>query len=247
MRARGLLRAYPGAPEQATLRDVQHALARERGHESWIALTRAVADGSAARDTTDRAARRGWQRRRRRRRRDPRRASRHSSTSAGRCPAIPGLRTALHFGVGHEAVVRTLLERGADPNIRDEGDNAYPDSLRRRARRPRRRQAAHRTRRGSDRRRHRRTNSTCSAGRSVSTTRPTWTSRATCSRTAPATRCSRRSRMGDAGVVRELATVGRRSEPADGSDESSPHARCTSPSSRSSRGARRADRTWCRT
>jgi len=30
--------AYPGAPEPPTLRDVQHALARERGHESWIAL-----------------------------------------------------------------------------------------------------------------------------------------------------------------------------------------------------------------
>ena len=37
-----------------------------------------------------------------------------------------GLRTALHFGSGHEPVVRLLLERGADPNIRDEGDNAYP-------------------------------------------------------------------------------------------------------------------------
>ena len=37
-----------------------------------------------------------------------------------------GLRTALHFGVGHEPVVRALLERGADPNIRDEGDNAFP-------------------------------------------------------------------------------------------------------------------------
>jgi ankyrin repeat protein len=36
------------------------------------------------------------------------------------------LRTALHFGVGHEPVVRLLLERGADPNVRDEGDNAIP-------------------------------------------------------------------------------------------------------------------------
>ena len=33
-----LIRAYPAAAERATLRDVQHALARERGHESWIAL-----------------------------------------------------------------------------------------------------------------------------------------------------------------------------------------------------------------
>ena len=39
-----LERAYPGAQEQPTLRDVQHALARERGHDSWIALLRAVAD-----------------------------------------------------------------------------------------------------------------------------------------------------------------------------------------------------------
>jgi len=40
----------------------------------------------------------------------------------------PGVRTALHEAVGgrHEAVVRLLLERGADPNIRCEGDNAMP-------------------------------------------------------------------------------------------------------------------------
>ncbi len=37
-----------------------------------------------------------------------------------------GLRTALHFGVHHESVVKLLLDRGADPNIRDEGDNAFP-------------------------------------------------------------------------------------------------------------------------
>lgn len=37
-----------------------------------------------------------------------------------------GLRTALHFAVDHEAVVRVLLERGADPNVRDEGDEAMP-------------------------------------------------------------------------------------------------------------------------
>jgi uncharacterized protein len=42
-----LARAWPGAPAEPTLRDVQHALARERGHESWVALTRAAASGSA--------------------------------------------------------------------------------------------------------------------------------------------------------------------------------------------------------
>jgi ankyrin repeat protein len=41
-------------------------------------------------------------------------------------PGHTGLRTALHFGVAHEPVVRLLLERGADPNVRDEGDDAFP-------------------------------------------------------------------------------------------------------------------------
>ena len=34
--------AYPGGPAKPGLRDVQHALARHRGHENWIALTRAA-------------------------------------------------------------------------------------------------------------------------------------------------------------------------------------------------------------
>src|SRR5204863_2892 len=37
-----LVRAYPGAPARPALRDVQHALAREHGHESWIALKRSI-------------------------------------------------------------------------------------------------------------------------------------------------------------------------------------------------------------
>src|SRR5205085_4093461 len=41
-----LLRAYPAAPAKPVLRDVQHALARERGYESWKAMT------AAARATT---------------------------------------------------------------------------------------------------------------------------------------------------------------------------------------------------
>jgi hypothetical protein len=35
--------AYPGAPHEPVLRDVQHALAREYGHENWKALLDAVA------------------------------------------------------------------------------------------------------------------------------------------------------------------------------------------------------------
>src|SRR5688572_2136818 len=35
-------RAYPHAPTAPVLRDVQHALARERGHENWLAMKRAL-------------------------------------------------------------------------------------------------------------------------------------------------------------------------------------------------------------
>jgi uncharacterized protein len=120
-----LARAYPGASTEPTLRDVQHALARERGHESWVALTRAVADGTAAETPLTElllAAGKG----------DAARVAaildEHPDiiNERGTLPGNTGRRTALHFGSGHEAVVRTLLERGADPNIRDEGDNAYP-------------------------------------------------------------------------------------------------------------------------
>jgi ankyrin repeat protein len=120
-----LLRVWPDAPADVTLRDVQHALARERGHTSWHALKRAVTTEPSAPSTLV----------------DLLNAAGHGDAAAvaaildshpalinqrGLLPGNTGLRTALHYGSGHEAVVRTLLERGADPNIRDEGDNAYP-------------------------------------------------------------------------------------------------------------------------
>src|SRR5262245_28310357 len=37
-----LRRAYPGAPSNPTLRDVQHALAREHGYENWADLRRTI-------------------------------------------------------------------------------------------------------------------------------------------------------------------------------------------------------------
>jgi uncharacterized protein len=121
-----LARAYPDAPANPTLRDVQHALARERGHESWIALKRAAAGDNepaasplvtllSAADSGDAAAVAAV-------------LNQHPAiiNERGTLPGHTGQRTALHFGSSHEAVVRTLVERGADPNIRDEGDNAYP-------------------------------------------------------------------------------------------------------------------------
>jgi uncharacterized protein len=39
-----LTRAIPAAPQRPVLRDVQHALAREHGHDSWLDLKRALGD-----------------------------------------------------------------------------------------------------------------------------------------------------------------------------------------------------------
>jgi ankyrin repeat protein len=43
-----LRRAHPAASTPPGLRDVQHAVARERGYENWIALSRALGDASSA-------------------------------------------------------------------------------------------------------------------------------------------------------------------------------------------------------
>ena len=126
-----LRRAIPFPPAAPTLRDVQFALAREYGSVGWRDLVARVQSGSpneldgraAALATLLGAAARG---------------------DEGAIGAVldvhpevvnergllPGssLRTALHFAVSgaHEGAARLLLERGADPNVRDEGDNAVP-------------------------------------------------------------------------------------------------------------------------
>ena len=120
-------RSHPKPPPQPTLRDVQLALAREFGLAGWAELkAQATAQppehASAELTALLRAAEQGD-------------AAHIESILDGRPELIDqrgtldghsGLRTALHFGVHHRDVVRALLERGADPNIRDEGDDAMP-------------------------------------------------------------------------------------------------------------------------
>jgi len=129
--AKRRLRAMRATDPRATLREVQLALAREYGFDGWSGLKARVAEIEAARGATPRetalrallsAAEEG----------DPEGVARvldeHPTlvNERGTLVAHTGGRTALHFGVAHEPVVRLLLERGADPNIRDEGDNAFP-------------------------------------------------------------------------------------------------------------------------
>ena len=125
-----LERSLSTALPKPTLRDVQHALAREHGLPGWSALTRALEDLHLQRGVSRddavaallAAADEG----------DAARVAaildRHPDivNERGILAGHTGLRTALHFGVRHAAVVASLLERGADPNIRDEGDDAMP-------------------------------------------------------------------------------------------------------------------------
>lgn len=140
-----LQRAVPTANDQPTLRDVQHALAREHGFDGWVALTREVERIRVQRNATK-----------------PDVAVDDSSVEVdaelqayllaankgdvnavramlavrpdllnkrGLLPGHTGKRTALHHALGspHKvAMVQALLEHGADPNIRDDGDNAFP-------------------------------------------------------------------------------------------------------------------------
>jgi ankyrin repeat protein len=130
-----LRRANPDAPDDPGIRDVQHALAREYGFPGWNALKAELArrradDGSlpTGRETAIEQLLAGAERG------DVARVAAlldaHPDIVNERATleGHTGRRTALHFAVNHDstAVVALLLERGADPNIRDEGDNATP-------------------------------------------------------------------------------------------------------------------------
>jgi ankyrin repeat protein len=125
-----LRRALPAAPVQATLRDVQHALAREHGLDGWTALKKKAlarqADDVSSLDAALSALLEGAGRGDVARVIELADAFPGIVSRRGTLEGDDGRRTALHFGVAHEPVVRALLQRGADPNVRDDGDNAFP-------------------------------------------------------------------------------------------------------------------------
>lgn len=126
-----LARAIPEPSSDPTLRDVQHALASEYGFAGWSALRDALARTASAPRTRDEAIEALLSA-----------AERGDAIRVGAVlDAYPdiineramlrghtGKRTTLHFAMNsmNEAVVEALLARGADPNIRDDGDNAMP-------------------------------------------------------------------------------------------------------------------------
>jgi len=128
-----LVRAHPTAPPNPGLRDVQLALAREYGFPGWMALRSELASRhdsarpaghvtplqelllAAAQGDAGRV-------------REALKAHPGIVSERGELPGHTGKRSALHFAMNslNETVVEVLLEHGADPNARDEGDNAMP-------------------------------------------------------------------------------------------------------------------------
>jgi ankyrin repeat protein len=116
--AKDRLREMRAAAPEAKLSDAQLAVAREHGFSSWRALRAEVEQrGAGATEAFFAACAAGdLPALRERLDRDPELANARDEHGA----------TALHTALPHPDAVRLLLERGADPNVRDTGDNALP-------------------------------------------------------------------------------------------------------------------------
>jgi ankyrin repeat protein len=131
--ARGRFAAsHPTPPAEPTLRDVQLAVAREYGFDGWAGLKAELERRASGRSETPprpidallTAAVQGDAPRLR----ELLEAHPEIINVMAPLPGHTGKRSALHFAMNgmHEEVVTLLLERGADPNLRDDGDNAMP-------------------------------------------------------------------------------------------------------------------------
>lgn len=117
--AKNLLKKWKETDPRRTLSEAQHTVAQEYGFKNWAALKKHLAPNPEVEDLI-RAVVRG----------DLAQADEilKSRPELLNERGSNGTRTPLHFAAigGREDAVRFLLERGANPNIRCEGDSATP-------------------------------------------------------------------------------------------------------------------------
>jgi len=115
--AKERLRRVRETDPDARLSDAQLAVAREHGFRSWRALRAEVERRRAEQADAFLAACRAG---------DVEAVGRHLEGDPSLATALHRGTTGLHAAAGHPAVLTLLLQRGADPHVRDEGDHALP-------------------------------------------------------------------------------------------------------------------------
>jgi ankyrin repeat protein len=116
------------AKARFTLADAQHTLANEYGFKSWANLKARVEQEAGGATISNEEAVRALRDAACRGNLETLRALLDANPALVNERGGEGTRTALHdaAGQGQEAAVKFLLERGANPNIRCEGDYAFP-------------------------------------------------------------------------------------------------------------------------